>query len=327
MVTTSNTVEVFYKGASTDSQIGYNDLTLSIASGAGRTICRFTTNGQALQGIGELAHADGFLQVIWGGDTLLFTGRIQTIDFNLDNDLATIAAETTLGVGKIQSELKGGLRGVLSQPPLAETFIEFPELLQPVLDDLLNTPRSENKLIRDCYQHNIIIDNLGKPHNIAEGTRLIRLDPQQITAGNVRVINGTHTPASIFQGGVRIARIRVVGAEAGPDMIQNHVYSLGKGRTAFEDNREAGKIAWATLFAREATRTIIRESAELKVTMPLNLLFRPLLIVEYPMPAITSVTGITMWTVETVSHRLSGSQASTTLTCKVLFENDKWRRI
>ena len=326
MVTANDRVEIFYRGTTTAAEIGYNDLTLNISSGAGRTTCRFTAAGEALQEIGELVHADGVIQVIWGGDTLLFSGKIQGLDFNPLNNLGAVAVETTLGVGKIQSNLKGNLRRILSQPPLKETFVEYPELLGPVLDDLENTPRSENKLIRDCYQHNIIIDNNGSPHNIAEGTRILRLDSQEITSVGFRVVNGRHTPKGIFQDGTRIAGIRVVGAEAAPDKIQNHVYVLGKPPIVFSDNREAGNIAWATLFGREATRTIIRESAELKVTMPLNLNFRPLLVVDYANPTFETLTGIELWTVETVSHRISGSQASTTLQCKVLYENEKWRR-
>ena len=54
--------------------------------------------------------------------------------------------------------------------------------------------------------------------------------------------------------------------------------------------------------------------------MPLNLGLTPLLMVEYPSSIIEAFTGIERWTVETVSHRLSGTQASTTLTCKVLYD-------
>ena len=325
MVTPSNRLEVLYLDGSSFSQIGYSDLTLNQSSGAGRTTCRFIATGESLQKAGELVRPGGVIAVDQGGDTPLFIGQIRTIDFDLSNALATVSAETTVRADVIQRHLRGNLRSILSQPPLRDTFVEYPEVLEPVVDDLLNTPRSTDQLIRDCYQHNIIIDRNGIPHNIAEGVNVINLDPTKITAGSVRVINGRHTPKGLFNDGKPIAGVKVAGVVAGDNNIENHVYVEGEGPIVFTDNREAVNLAWATLFGRESTRTIIRESAELKVTMPLNLDLTPLLMVNYPDATIQAFTGIELWTVETASHRVSGSQASTTLVCKVLYENEKWR--
>ena len=226
----------------------------------------------------------------------------------------------------IQGKLKTNLANVLSQPPISATFRSFPGLLPSVVEDLLLTQRSKDKLIRDCYQHNIIIDNEGNPHSIAEGLNMITLGPASITAGDARIINGRHTTRALFRGEEPIAGVSVAGVRVEQNnIIKNEVYVLGKLPIVFTDPREAESPAWADLFMREARRTIIRESAELKVTMPLNPELKPLLMVNYPNPILESLTGIELWTVETVSHRVSGSQASTTLNCKVLYENGKWR--
>lgn len=317
-------LEIFYQDDTTNALIGYNDLTLNLSSGASRTTCRFITQNQDLAKAGSIVRDGGVIRIVDGGDTLLFNGEVETLDLNLKTGLATVSAESTLDLSTIKSNLRSNLKSILSQPPLSESYILFPDLLQLVVDDLLLTQRSKDQLIRECYQHNVIIDYEGMPHNIAEGQSVVILDQTRITSGTVRINNGRHTPKGLFRNGIHISGIRALGVEESADNLQNVVYTLGKLPIVFTDNREAPSPGWGDLYTKESLRTVIRESAELKVTMPLNLEFVPLLMVSYPDSILTAFTGIDLWTVETASHRVGGTNSTTTLTCKVLWENQKW---
>lgn len=316
-------IELGYAKLEVVRTVPFIKLVLNISSGSARTTCNFTVAEDVIRRTGvDLSQGTFFA---FDGADELYRGEVESVDIEYQTELVKVATEQILTPETLRQNVKNNVRKILSQPPLNDSFLANPSVLEPLIKDLSDTERSKDDLIQECYRHNIIIDNFGRLHNIAAAPeRLILGDPNAFTA--VATINNFHhTPVQMFRGDTRLSRIIVKAADETEDGLLTDTYQLGNGPVTYRESREASSFEWADLYAREATRTIIRESAQLKITLPLNLKINPITGVNL-INRVASTAGLGLWTVETVSHSVSGTTSSTTLNCKVLFENEKWRR-
>ena len=308
-------LELGYLNENIYRTIEYIKMTVNISSGTARTTCNFTLTDDSLRK-SLLDFAQGNYLVFDGNDEL-YRGVVESVDINYQTGVVKVATERELTAGTLLTNLKKDLRSILSQPPLNETFLLHNGILDPLVEELTLGGRSRDEMIQECYRHNIIIDNVGKPSSIAKVSNTVILGEPNAYTATATINNYHHTPIEVVNG-----RILVRSVEETASGLVTTDFFLGSADTPiiFRDTREAPSPGWAHLYAKESERRIIRESAQLKVTLPLTPKITPnsgILLLN----RITTAAGLSGWVTETVSHSLSGDDQVTTLNCKVFFSN------